>query len=91
MKNFKIIVDNSFYRPDVLNIFAMENSLTASTSSQVINADVSIENYESDGEVRIDENDAQSSVGKPKKTRALVYKFFEWDDGMTQYKCKLCE
>lgn len=34
---------------------------------------------------------AQRSVKKPKRTRALVYQFFEWNEKSGQYECKLCE
>ncbi|KAJ6639496.1 putative AC transposase, partial [Pseudolycoriella hygida] len=33
--------------------------------------------------------DAQPSTSKAKKTRAVVYQFFEWDDATSRYRCPL--
>lgn len=60
-------------------------------NSQIINENVSIEKNGPDEIVQVNESNAHSSFGKPKKTRAVVYQFFEWNDETNQYKCTLCE
>lgn len=69
----------------------MENTVVASTTSQILNKNIVSENVEQDEEDRIAENSAQSSAEKPKSTRAIVYQFFEWVNETNQYKCSICE
>lgn len=33
----------------------------------------------------------QPATLKPKKPRAVVYQFFEWEKESARYKCKICE
>lgn len=94
--NCEINFENSFYRLmsrdiDLSNIDAMENTLGAPPTSQILNKNVVSENVEPNGENRVEENNAKSSTGKPKTTRAIVYEFFKWDDETNQYNCSLCE
>lgn len=58
-----------------------ENSPTSSSSLQADKADT----------LSIIENTTPASTSKPKKTRALVYQFFEWIADISQYECKLCK
>lgn len=69
-----------------------KNPSLINSQEQANNENDTNDKIDHDVEVQVNENIAQpSSSGKPKKTRALVYQFFEWNDQTTQYKCKLCE
>lgn len=68
----------------------MDNDLIAEEKGPTVDEDSSLRTVESGTLSQID-GGVMASTSKPKKTRALVYQFFEWITEINQYECKLCK